>query len=126
MNNIKNTIKWAANMKECEICMEYKYLKPFCGKHSFCHSCCKQWVEHNMFCPICRDKCINKKYLVYDYDVKNCDYYYFKENYEHYFQLWHKKTCIKNKHKFFVTVDQNHILFYCRDCHIEQLWVEEL
>ena len=34
MNNIKNTIKWAANMKECEICMEYKYLKPFCGKHS--------------------------------------------------------------------------------------------
>ena len=71
MNNIKNTIKWAANMKECEICMEYKYLKPFCEKHSFCHSCCKQWVEHNMFCPICRDKCINKKYLVYDYDLKH-------------------------------------------------------
>ena len=36
------------------------------------------------------------------------------------FQLWHKRSCIKNKHKFFITMYQNHILFYCKDCHIEE------
>jgi len=110
-------------MKECEICMEYRYLKQFCKKHSFCHSCCKQWCEHNIFCPICRDKCSNKDYLDYDYHLKNCDYQYFKDKYENYFQIWHKESCIKKKHKFFITLYKNHILFYCEDCHIEQLFL---
>ena len=82
MDSLKESINYIACRKECEICMEYRYLKPFCEKHSFCHSCCKQWCEHNVFCPICRDKCINKDYLEYDYHLKNCDYQYFKDKYE--------------------------------------------
>ena len=82
MDNVKNIIKRIACMKECEICMEYRYLKPFCEKHNFCHSCCKHWCEQNIFCPICRDKCINKDYLEYDYHLKNCDYQHFKDKYE--------------------------------------------
>ena len=103
--------------------MEHRYLKQFCQKHSFCHSCCKQWCDQNIFCPICRDKCTNKKYLEYDYNLVNCDYQHFKnKNYEFYFYIWHKESCIKKKHKFIITLHENHILFYCKDCHIEQFF----
>lgn len=123
MDTLKESLNYIACRKECEICMEHRYLKQFCEKHSFCHSCCKQWCDQNIFCPICRDKCINKEYLDYDYHLKNCDYQHFKnKNYEFYFQIWHKESCIKKKHKFFITLYENHILFYCKDCHIEQLF----
>lgn len=123
MNMFQEQISTLICGKECQICMERRHLQQFCDNHSFCHSCCKEWSETSVLCPCCRKKCTNKKYLTYDYTVLNTDYEFFKENYEYHFLLWHSDFCIKKKHKFYVSVFETHLLFYCKDCHIEQIFI---
>lgn len=114
-------INYVSCRKECIICFQDRRLKNFCKEHKFCERCCKEWGKKSMLCPCCRKVCINKKFLTYNYELVNMDYEAFKDRYEFLFYFWHKQQCIKEKHKFIITKSENHFIFYCFDCHIEQV-----
>ena len=114
--------------EECTICFQDRILKPFCNNHSFCHSCCKKWSDKSILCPSCREQCVNKSYLTFDYNLKNIEYDEFKAKYEGYFHSWHSYYCIKKKHKFEIYDNKanNLIKFRCVDCNIEQIFSKDL
>jgi hypothetical protein len=110
------------NKLECPVCFEDKSLYLFCDEHKFCSKCIKDWLQKNSFCPLCRKICTNKRYFKYNivnsnHDFDNIDIV----NFDYYFDLWHKPTCINRHHKFFISrTGRNSYIFYCVDCHIEQ------
>ena len=79
INNNKNYIKKMLTIfmlqlisklyprEECSICFENRNLKQFCKSHKFCDKCCSAWSKTNNLCPLCRDICVNKKYVKYNY-----------------------------------------------------------
>ena len=67
--------------------------------------------------------CHTFEYLTYNYNLLNIDYDEFKRRYEYNFLLWHKEKCINSKHKFLITKFDTHLLFYCYDCHVEQIFM---
>ena len=123
MEQINEYVNYLACRKECIICFQDRNLKEFCGEHKFCHNCCNEWAKKSILCPCCRKPCVNKKYLTYNYNLLNIDYDEFKRKYEYNFLLWHKEKCINSKHKFLITKFDTHLLFYCYDCHVEQIFM---
>lgn len=119
--------EWCTNIyiekEECSICFEDRVMIDYCSHHKFCRKCCDELSKKCTGCPICRKKCANKKYLVYDYDLiglneEDLDL----ERLHVYFSFWHKKECVKRKHKFVISAKEHNILMYCKDCHIEELF----
>lgn len=112
--------------EECTICFENRNLKQFCKSHKFCDKCCNSWSKTNNLCPLCRDICVNKKYVKYNFELKNLNYEDYSFRYfDLYFKNWHSDTCIKKKHKFKIRKDSNDdkkFVFHCIDCNIEQLF----
>lgn len=107
--------------EECIICFEKKNLYDFCDKHKFCHKCCQKWSNFHYLCPCCRNKCTNKKYLVFNFELQDIETD--KINIpilKLYFKKWHKKSCIFYKHCFVIQKINKNYIFYCRDCNIQE------
>lgn len=119
--------EWCTNIykekEECSVCFEDRVLINYCSHHKFCKKCCNEWSKKCVGCPICRGKCVNKKFLVYDYDLKGLNEEELDlERLHIYFSFWHKKECVKQKHKFVISTEGHNILLYCKDCHIAELF----
>ena len=106
---------------ECPICMERKWLIKFCNEHRFCKKCSSEWAKLNNFCPICRNRCVNKSLFTYSYELLNIDRTRFQEFLEDYcFTLWHNERCINKKHHFIIRKKEHSVIMYCQDCHVEE------
>lgn len=108
------------NYPECLICFDNKKLESFCkNDHKICKKCCKDWLETNILCPVCRQPCNNINYMKYNCEFENIEPIS-KNNLEIYLKKWHKQTCIYLKHKFIIRNVGSEIVFLCDDCWVEQ------
>ena len=111
------------NKEECSICNIQKNLEYFCKNHKFCLSCSKQWIFESSECPLCRELCNNSKIMPFNIEIVNLNLNKIQINY--FINQWHKKFCIKKKHKLIISYYKNKnknifIKIYCENCNIEQ------
>lgn len=108
---------------ECSICLENKVLKQFCEIHDFCNQCNKNWIKQNIYCPLCRQRCVNRNYIEFNFELKNMEIFDFPKDYfDNYFTLWHQRLCIRKKHKFHIRKHKDEYVFMCLPCNIEQIF----
>ena len=113
---------------ECAICFNDKLLHKFCKNHKFCNECCKDWLTSSEECPVCRERCNNKKFVPFIYTLKNFgEHTYTHEHFHNYFLFWHRRNCVKNQHEFHIRkINDKELVLHCIDCHIEELFPIEL